>query len=141
LGAGSGVDGGGGGMARWGVLGGRGWFRLAQQNTTCELNSMPQFGDYWSWEGIGQSALIGIPTGCMGALELSEKVPLLAAWNPFKTCALGAAVGAVGSIAIYLLIKRDIYKTEKARWCRENYTNCKNNEYYLDACDEIVNPQ
>ncbi len=122
-----GEGGGGGGMA-W--LGGRGWLRLVQQNTTCELNSMPQVGDYRTLEGFvahliaygGLGCSIGAPGGPEG-------------------CFFGAVVGALGGALIYYLNTRDAYEVDLNRWCRENYTACRDNEYYRAACAEEMERQ
>ena len=127
-----GEAGGGGGMARWGVLGGRGWFRLAQQHTTCELNSMPQIGDYRTLEGLlvhfvefgglgcGIGGIFGGPAGCYA----------------------GAVLGTLAGAAIYyFLTTSEAYQVDMNRWCRQNYTVCRNNEYYRAACSEIIEQQ
>ncbi len=139
-----GEGGGRGGMA-W--RGGGGWLRLVQQNTTCELNSMPQIGDYRTWEGAVSAVLKGVGAGCASGAGIGAAVGSV---EPGLGTAVGAAagclilapiVGAINGAFWYFLDTRNMYKIDLARWCRQNYSVCKNNEYYQRACNEIIRPE
>ncbi|GEM_PF-3765807 len=134
----AGEDGGGGGMARWGVLGGRGWFRLAQQNATCELNSMPQIGDYRTLEGLISEMLTDALLGCSIGAAFGG-VGFIA--GAVEGCMAGIVVGTVVAAWSYYFSTRAEYEVDLNRWCRENYTVCQYNEWYRAACEEIINPQ
>ncbi|MDQ7041526.1 MAG: hypothetical protein Q9M35_11365 [Rhodothermus sp.] len=141
-----GEAGGGGGMARWGVLGGRGWIRLAQQHTTCELNSMPQIGDYRTVEGALATLLERALSGCLGGAGLGAAI---GSAEPGLGTAVGAAVGCLVLTPILMGLKGvtwylhtvEMYRIDLARWCRENYSVCQGNEHYERSCREIVRPE
>ncbi|MDQ7040733.1 MAG: hypothetical protein Q9M35_07315, partial [Rhodothermus sp.] len=130
--------GGGGGMARWGVLGGGGWLRLAQQHTTCELNSMPQIGDYRTLEGLVREMLTNAVLGCSIGAAFGN-VGFIA--GAVEGCMADIVVGTMVAAWIYYFSTREEYKVDLTRWCRENYTVCQYNEWYKVACEEIINPQ
>ncbi len=122
-----GEGGGGGGMA-W--LGGRGWLRLVQQNTACELNSMPQLGDYRTFEGAVKDVIMFTFAGCLG----------LAAAGP-EGCMAGLVAGLVAGLWYFYFSTKEAFEVDLTRWCRQNYTVCRDNEYYRAACEEVIEVQ
>ncbi len=93
---------------------------------------MPQFGDYWTGVGLGASLFVG----CIGTDYLIS----LRSANPWVL--LGACVGgAVGAGALYMAEAYDDYRTDLAKWCRENYISCKDSEFYKDACADFIKPE
>ncbi|SHK27604.1 hypothetical protein SAMN04488087_0711 [Rhodothermus profundi] len=118
------------------MLGGSGWLRLAQQNATCELNSMPQIGDDRTVEGALESMLEGAVEGCgIGAALLSGLT------GPVAGCLIGIAPGMSLGVVLWLLDTANEYRVDFSRWCRENYTNCRGNEYYARACQDLIEIQ
>ncbi len=122
-----------GGMA-W--LGGRGWIRRAQQNTACELNSMPQFGDYITDSG----ALLYLLGGMVGGCEIGALAGSFVGF-PGVGCLIGLPLGAIGGAVAMYLAAAHMYQIDLTRWCRENYAHCNNNEHYKNACEELVAPR
>ncbi|SHL10698.1 hypothetical protein, partial [Rhodothermus profundi] len=110
---------GSGGMARWGILGGRGWIRLAQQGL-CEPVTMPQFGDYWTGVELG-AVMMGT---CIGGDFVAFIRRLTNPWVLLGTCVGGAIVAGT----LYMAEAYTDYHTDLAKWCRENYINCKDQE-------------
>ncbi len=110
-----GLTGSDGAMAWWG---GGMWIRLVQQNTTCELNSMPQLGDYRTVIGALGSLILGAWEGCLGGASLGG----------VAGCLFGIPVGMSIRAVIYALGTENEYIVDLTQWCRRNVTNCRNNE-------------
>ena len=133
-----GEAGGGGGMARWGVLGGGGWLRLAQQHTTCPLNTMPTLGD--QVDAMDILAILGIMgKGCVEVGKILET--FAGGWGLALGCIIGVEAGLLAGLTVGYFDWRQDLEAASIAWCERNRDVCEGVEAYHAFCDEITRPQ